>query len=138
MSKTHQIKNSSLTAGYTIVEVMMVVAIISILASIAIPAYNGYIQNGKVTECLNEMEAIKLAEEEFSNVNLTYFAGAGVAALQAASSGTYTPSARALAANSNCSFTVVPGGSGIATSYTLTSTGQNELVALGVISTFNR
>ena len=118
---------------------MMVVAIISILAGIAIPAYNGYIQNAKVTECLNEMEAIKLAEEEFSNVNLSYFAGASVAALQAASSGTYTPSAQALAANSNCSFTVVAGATGnIATSYTLTSTGQNELVTLGVISTFNR
>ena len=56
MKKTQQ--------GFTLIELMIVVAIIGILAAIAIPAYQDYTVRAKVTEGLNLAGAAKLAVAE--------------------------------------------------------------------------
>jgi len=53
-----------LQKGFTLIELMIVIAIIGILAAIAIPAYQDYTIRSKVSEGLNMSGAAKLAVSE--------------------------------------------------------------------------
>ncbi len=70
--------------GFTLVELMIVVAILGILTAVAIPMYRGYVGNAKKSEAKAQLETIRLLQEQFYADNRTYVAGADTAALMAA------------------------------------------------------
>jgi type IV pilus assembly protein PilA len=57
--------SKSIQKGFTLIELMIVVAIIGILAAIAIPAYQDYTIRSQVTEGLNLAAAVKAEVAEF-------------------------------------------------------------------------
>jgi len=65
--------------GFTLIELMIVVAIIGILAAVALPAYQDYTTRAKITEVNLQVAACKNAVTEFLQTNGAFPANANAA-----------------------------------------------------------
>ena len=75
---------NTMQKGFTLIELMIVVAIIGILAAIAIPAYQDYTIRAQVTEGVNLMAGAKAAVTETYNDTGTFPSSNSAAGLPAA------------------------------------------------------
>jgi type IV pilus assembly protein PilA len=55
------ITSSRHQSGFTLIELMIVIAIIGILASVAVPSYGKYVQKSKYSEVIQAVAEVKLA-----------------------------------------------------------------------------
>lgn len=94
--------------GFTLIELMIVVAVISILAIVGIPTYNDYVTRGKLVEGTSTLSDGRVKLEQFFQDNRTYVGGT------------------CPAATANFTYTC---GNLSATTYTITAIGKGNLSA---------
>lgn len=95
--------------GFSIIELMIAVAIVAILASIALPSYNDYLIRSRFPEGQAAIAAARIRAEQFFQDNQTYI---GMPCPAASSTFTYA-----------CAAT--------ATTYTITATGNSQVAGFG-------
>lgn len=62
------------TAGFTLVEMLVVISIIAVIAALAFPAISGAIEKGKITQDMNNLRQLGIATQTYLNDNdNTYF-----------------------------------------------------------------
>jgi len=59
--KSMQMMKKQAQAGFTLIELMIVVAIIGILAAVAIPAYSDYTAKAKISSAMSAVDGVKTA-----------------------------------------------------------------------------
>ena len=110
-----------LVGGFTLIEVMIVVAIIAILASLALPAYNDYIRRGQLQEAFVYLADYRVKMEQYFQDNKNYGAVGGTACATGAAYASwngFAPPERkhfnfgCVTANNGQEFTVSATGSG--------------------------
>ena len=58
--------------GFTLIELMIVVAIVGILAAIALPAYQDYVIRSKMSESVAAIAACKTSVQEYASTKATW------------------------------------------------------------------
>ena len=64
-----------LQRGFTLIELMIVVAVIGILAGIGLPAYGDYVLRSKLTESMTQLAGMRVKLEQYYQDNRTYIGG---------------------------------------------------------------
>ena len=112
---------SSRTRGFTLIELMIVVAIIGILASIALPAYSDYVRRSKISEATSVLSDLRVRMEQFYQDNRSYVSSGTTCGVAMPTQQFFTMSC-----------------TGTATTYTLTATGKSGTDMNGFVYTLDQ
>lgn len=96
--------------GFTLIEIMIVVAVIAILAAIAVPSYQEFVRKARRADGKEALVRLQVEQEKWRTNNATYTGTIGNLGLGATSAeGRYTI---AITANSATGFTATATGTG--------------------------
>jgi type IV pilus assembly protein PilE len=62
--------------GFTLIELMVTIAIVAILSSVAIPAYSDYVRRGQLPEAFTQLADYRVKMEQYYQDNRNYGAAA--------------------------------------------------------------
>lgn len=112
--------------GFTLIEIMMVIAIIGILVAVAVPQYQNYVRQSRVTIATSVLSAMRVSMEQYFQDNRSY--------ANACLPGTVAPTPPDAPNATNPSFRFACSNLTL-TTYTVTATGAGPMV--GFIYTIN-
>lgn len=64
--------NRNRTSGFTLIELMITVAIIGILAAVVVPSYRDYVRRGALSEAFSNLSDLRIRMEQFYQSNRNY------------------------------------------------------------------
>jgi type IV pilus assembly protein PilE len=105
-------------SGFTLIELMITVTVISILAAIAIPSYSDYVTRSRIVEATGALSDLRVRMEQWFQDQRTYVGGPACIA----------------PATPNFSYTCSPAAT--ATTFTVTATGTGTMN--GFVYTINQ
>lgn len=110
--------------GFTLIELMIVLAIMAIILAIAIPSYNDYIRRSRRTQSIAQMQNIALMQEKFRSENPGYT----TAWARLGGDPDAAPLSDTVGAHYNWAVTTVAADpvAGTAASFTITATAQGD------------
>ncbi len=103
------------STGFTLIELMITVAIVAILAAIAYPSYRNYVIRGQLVNATNGLSALRANMERFYQDNRTYV-----------TVGTFISPCTVAPASGPFTLSCTGAGAPTATSYLLTATGSGN------------
>jgi type IV pilus assembly protein PilE len=109
--------------GFTLIELMITVAVIGILLKVALPAYTDYVKRGKLVEGTSVLSDARVKMEQYFQDNRTY-APSSVALTAANGCPTTLPIP---AATTNFTYSCANPTAPTTTTYTITATGIGSL-----------
>lgn len=112
--------------GFTLIEIMMVIAIIGILLAFAVPQYQNYVRQSRVTIATSVLSAMRVSMEQYFQDNRSY--------IGACQPGTVAPTPGPAPNATNPSFNFACSNLGL-TTYTVTATGAGPMA--GFVYTIN-
>ncbi|WP_422012586.1 type IV pilin protein [Roseateles sp.] len=115
--------------GFTLIELMIVVAIVAILAAVALPQYKDYVTRGRIPDATSGLSTRQVQIEQYFQDNRTY-AGATACATDSTSSKYFTFTCSATAS----AYTLTATGSGAMTgfAYSVNQSGSKSSTVTGV------
>jgi type IV pilus assembly protein PilE len=108
--------------GFTLIELMVVVAIVSILAAVALPAYGDYVMRGRIAEAHSELASVRPKLEQHFLDNRTYVGACAAGSVAPLPTGKFFNFACTLGA---ATYTVTATGAGAAAGFTFTVNEAN-------------
>lgn len=117
--------------GFTLLELMIVVAVIGILTMIAVPSYKDYVIKGKIPEATSNLATKRVQMEQFFQDNRTY---AGAPACNADSTTSQNFDFSCAAAPTATAYTLRAVGKGAMSGFTYTINEGNAKATTAVMS----